>query len=70
MKTTKKLSKREQEVTDLLILGLTNKEIAKELQISVHTVKAHLEEVFYKMKVANRVQLAVKITLEKYSEKE
>ena len=33
---------------------------AKELNISVHTVKAHLEEAFFKMQVSNRVQLAVK----------
>ena len=61
MYKTQILSQRENEITNLLIKGLTNKEIAEELAISIHTVKAHLEDIFAKLKVANRVQLAVKI---------
>ena len=58
------LSPRENEVTNLLTKGLSNKEIANELSISVHTVKAHLEDIFDKMNVKNRVQLAIKFVLD------
>ena len=58
------LSPRENEITNLLTKGLSNKEIANELSISVHTVKAHLEDIFDKMNVKNRVQLAIKFVLD------
>ena len=52
------LTQREKEVAALAALGLTNKEIAKELGISVKTVKAHLSLVFQKLGVKKRSQLA------------
>lgn len=58
MKT--KLTERECCVLFYLALGLTNEEIADKIHISVHTVKAHLESIYYKLKVANRVQAAMK----------
>ncbi len=39
--------------------GLSNKEIGDKLFISVHTVKAHLEKMFEKTELHNRVQLIV-----------
>jgi DNA-binding NarL/FixJ family response regulator len=38
------LTKREKKVLQLLMCGLQNIEIAKQLGISVHTVKAHIEK--------------------------
>lgn len=43
-----KITEREQEVIDLVLKGLTNKQIAKELNISYYTVCAHLIHIFDK----------------------
>jgi len=51
------LSKRELEVVHCLAEGLTNREIAKRLKLSQHTVKNHLFRVFDKLGVSNRVEL-------------
>jgi len=59
------LTKREQQVMELVIKGLTNEEISKELEITTHTIKAHLISVYTKLKVKNRVQAAVKFILNK-----
>ena len=53
------MTKREREILNGVINGKTNQEIANELFISVHTVKAHLDSLFRKTGVLNRVQLAV-----------
>ena len=39
-----KLTKQEEKILNLLVQGKTNKEIAEEIFISVHTVKLHLEK--------------------------
>ena len=54
------LTDRESSVLFYLTQGLTNEEISNKLHISVHTVKAHLEAIYYKLKVSNRVQAAIK----------
>lgn len=54
------LTERELDVLFYLSQGLTNSEISKKLHISIHTVKAHLESIYYKLKVSNRVQAAMK----------
>ena len=54
------LTEREKGILTLLAGGATNKEIALRLHISVHTVKAHLETIFAKLNVSNRVQAAIK----------
>ena len=51
---------REKEVMELLILGYSNKEIAEQLIISEHTVKAHKEKIFAKLDAHNNVQAVVK----------
>ena len=53
------MTPREIEVLKRLVAGLSNKQIASELYISVHTVKAHLESIFEKTGAINRVQAAV-----------
>ncbi len=56
---TSLLTPREKEVAALAALGLSNEEIAKELGISVKTVKAHLSLVFQKLGVKRRSELAL-----------
>ena len=52
------LSPRQQEVLDSICRGLTNKDIAKQLGISVASVKSHLEVVFQKIGAATRAEAA------------
>ncbi|MBE7703582.1 MAG: response regulator transcription factor [Cyanobacteria bacterium SIG28] len=56
----KMLTEREKNILYLLVEGFTNKEIAEKLFISVHTVKAHLEAIYEKLGVNNRVQTVIK----------
>jgi len=54
------LTERERNVLYYLALGYKNNEIGKLLNISVHTVKAHLETIYEKFGVTNRVQAVIK----------
>jgi DNA-binding CsgD family transcriptional regulator len=53
-----RISRREREIIELVGQGLSNQDIAQSLFISPYTVKKHLNNVFMKTSVANRVQLA------------
>jgi DNA-binding NarL/FixJ family response regulator len=53
-----KLTKREHEVVDLIARGMSNKEIAKELYIAVHTVKSHVHNILEKLALHTRLELA------------
>lgn len=53
------LTQREREVVELIAQGQTNKEIARELEISPATVKVHVERLIGKLGVADRTQAAV-----------
>lgn len=53
------LSSREREVALLAAHGAANKVIARELNITERTVKAHLSAAFEKLHVQDRVQLAL-----------
>jgi DNA-binding NarL/FixJ family response regulator len=53
------LTEREQEVLRLVARGLANKQIARTLQISEKTVKAHLTSVFRTIGVFDRTQAAL-----------
>lgn len=55
-----RLTDREREVLYWLVQGASNENIAKELYITVATVKAHLTAVFEKLKVRSRTQAIVK----------
>jgi len=52
------LSERERTVLRLLVAGATNKEIARQLDVSVNTVKTHVRSVYAKLGVRNRGRLA------------
>lgn len=58
------LTKRETEVSLLVLKGLTNKEIAQELYISETTVKKHLSNVFAKLEIGARDELWEKVRKE------
>ncbi len=53
------LTPREREVLGLVAEGLTNKEIAARLTISVNTVRSHLRFILDKLHINNRVQAAI-----------
>lgn len=52
------ISKREREVAECIVKGLTNQEIADRLFISLATVKDHNHKLFRKCGVRNRLELA------------
>jgi DNA-binding NarL/FixJ family response regulator len=53
------LTKRELEIADGVALGLRNREIAKQLNISEATVKSHLNAIFRRLKIEGRLALAM-----------
>lgn len=50
------LTPREQEILQLIAAGLSNKEIAQHLQISLFTVKNHIHNLFEKLQVSYRLE--------------
>jgi DNA-binding NarL/FixJ family response regulator len=56
---TEHLSPREEDVLRLLARGLSNKLIARELDISESTVKNHVKSILAKMQVRNRTEAAL-----------
>jgi DNA-binding NarL/FixJ family response regulator len=61
----RRLSEREREVLRSVFQGLANKEIAVRLQVSESSVKATLQQLFFKTGVRTRSQL-VRVALEQY----
>ena len=53
-----RMTKREQDVIDLIALGRSNKEIAAELNIAIHTVKSHVHHILEKLALHTRLELA------------
>ncbi|RIH91477.1 response regulator [Meiothermus granaticius] len=58
--TQVQLTKRELEVLRLIAEGLSNKQIAQDLGISLSTVKTHVEELLAKLSVSDRTQAAIR----------
>jgi two-component system nitrate/nitrite response regulator NarL len=54
-----KLSQRELDVLCCLMTGSSNKEIARQLELSEATVKVHVKAILRKLKVGNRTQAAM-----------
>jgi DNA-binding NarL/FixJ family response regulator len=53
------LTQREEQIVNMVIQGLPNREIAVKLDVSMHTVKNHLFRVYEKLGVSNRVELVL-----------
>jgi two-component system, NarL family, response regulator LiaR len=54
------LTPRETEVLRLIADGLSNKQVAEKLDISVATIKTHVEDILKKLSATDRTQAAVK----------
>jgi DNA-binding NarL/FixJ family response regulator len=53
------LSPREAQVMQLMTEGMTNRQIAGHLSVTVHAVKFHLASIYRKLEVHNRTEAAV-----------
>ena len=53
------LTPRELEVVNLVVQGCSNREISKELRITEETVKSHLTNIFDKVGMSSRLELAL-----------
>jgi DNA-binding NarL/FixJ family response regulator len=53
------LSKREQEVAHCVAEGMSNKEIADKMFVSLRTIKAHLTSIYEKTGLRNRLELGL-----------
>jgi DNA-binding NarL/FixJ family response regulator len=51
------LTKRQQQVHDLVLRGMHDKEIANELRIEISTVRQHLKDICLRVGVADRLGL-------------
>ncbi|MCE6994877.1 helix-turn-helix transcriptional regulator [Saccharothrix sp. S26] len=52
------LSRAERDIARLVGAGLTNRQVAKQLFLSPHTVNYHLRGIFRKLGISSRVELA------------
>jgi DNA-binding CsgD family transcriptional regulator len=57
----------ERRVAERAAAGLSNREIAAELQLSVKTVETHLGSVFRKLRIRSRSQVASRLTAEEFA---
>lgn len=55
------LTKREQEIFELLVLNKTTKEIAKKLKISEKTVRNHISNTMQKLGVKGRCSAIIEL---------
>jgi DNA-binding CsgD family transcriptional regulator len=58
------LTKREREVVSLAVDGVRNREIARRLSLSEHTVKNYLFSIFGKLGVSSRLELTLAVKRE------
>lgn len=55
-----KLTRREEEIMDLLVTGCQSKEIAERLFIGLETVNSHLKHIYEKLHVRSRTEAVIK----------
>jgi DNA-binding NarL/FixJ family response regulator len=53
-----RMTRREREIIVLIADGLSNKEIAGQLNIATHTVKSHVHNIMEKLALHSRLQIA------------
>lgn len=56
-----RMTKREREITVLIAEGMSNKEIARNLNLSPYTVKSHVHNILEKMALHSRLQIVASI---------
>lgn len=56
---TSRLTRRELQVMELIAEGCTNKDIAVQLGIAIHTVKTHVHNLLLKLGLRTRLEVAV-----------
>lgn len=52
------LSVREQQIVESLLYGATAREVADDLRLSFHTVRTHIRNIYAKLGVGCRIELA------------
>jgi len=57
-----KLTKKEKEIVQFVLEGLSNKQISDKLFVSENTVKNHLAKIFSKLQVSNRLDLVLSLS--------
>jgi DNA-binding NarL/FixJ family response regulator len=55
------LTSREAEIAELVAAGRTNREIGEQLVLSTRTIEAHLRNIYRKLDVRSRIELARKV---------
>ncbi|MGA9092359.1 MAG: LuxR C-terminal-related transcriptional regulator [Bradyrhizobium sp.] len=60
------LTRRERELITLIAQGMQNKNIAHDLHISEHTVRAHIGNIMRKYRLKNRTQIAMTLAVTSY----
>ena len=68
LQSKENLTDREIEVLRLAATGMSNKEIAEKLSVTVRTVKAHISNIFVKMNVASRTEAILEAVREGWLE--
>ena len=63
MKQQSSITRREQEVLELMAMGNINKEIGDRLNISTDTVKQHVKNIYYKLGARNKIEALNKLGL-------
>lgn len=61
------LTNREKEIMELISYGYTDKQIAKKLKLSKHTVATHTGNIYRKLQVQNRTHAINILFLKKIS---
>lgn len=62
------LSRRENQVMEYVVMGMTNKSIARKLYLTERTVKFHCSNIYRKLKIKNRASLVSLVTDNLYQE--
>jgi DNA-binding CsgD family transcriptional regulator len=60
------LTRQEREVAILILLGLTNREIAERLFVTENTVQTHIRHIYEKLDVSRRTQLSARFFRDAY----
>lgn len=56
-----KLTKRQKQIAELVAAGYSNKLVAHELHISEHTAVRHMQNIFIRLGVHNRVAMVLRV---------